>query len=145
MNSPAPTYATTRTTRDLGVRQGWSAGERMSQLSPAASTSSSGTRSSGTRTRRRITAVPVTHRVLGVQSDVDRTKGHQMKADEIFTTAKDALTVRRVYADPVERDGITVITGAALRGGAGGGGGHDKEGSEGTGGGFGVGAKPAGA
>jgi len=68
-----------------------------------------------------------------------------MKADEVFTTAKDALTVRRVYADPVERDGITVITAATIGGGAGGGSGQDKDGGEGSGGAFGVGAKPAGA
>lgn len=68
-----------------------------------------------------------------------------MKPDEVFTTAKDALTVRRVYAEPVERDGITVITAASIGGGAGGGDGHDKDGGEGSGAGFGIGAKPAGA
>ncbi|WP_033243125.1 spore germination protein GerW family protein [Nocardia carnea] len=68
-----------------------------------------------------------------------------MKVDDILTTAKDSMSVRRVFADPVERDGITVITAAAVSGGAGGGAGTDEEGKEGSGGGFGVGAKPVGA
>lgn len=68
-----------------------------------------------------------------------------MKVDEILATAKDSMTAKRVYAEPVERDGATVIAAAAISGGAGGGGGADKEGQEGSGGGFGVGAKPVGA
>jgi len=67
-----------------------------------------------------------------------------MKIEEVLATAKDSMTVKRVYADPVERDGTTVIAVAAVSGGGGGGGGTDKEGQEGSGGGFGVGAKPVG-
>lgn len=55
--------------------------------------------------------------------------------------ARDVLTVRRVYGEPIERDGITVIPAAKVRGG--GGGGADNMGN--GGGGFGVSATPAGA
>ncbi|RDI68277.1 spore germination protein GerW family protein [Nocardia pseudobrasiliensis] len=67
-----------------------------------------------------------------------------MNLDEIFAAAKDSMTVRRVFAEPVEKDGVTVIAAATISGGVGGGGGTDGEGQEGSGGGFGVGAKPAG-
>ena len=35
--------------------------------------------------------------------------------------ATDALTVRRVFGDPIEKDGVTVIPAARVHGGAGGG------------------------
>jgi uncharacterized spore protein YtfJ len=60
--------------------------------------------------------------------------------------AKDTMSVRRVFGDPYEKNGVTVIPAARVQGGAGGGGG---EGPDGTGGGsgvgFGVNARPAGA
>lgn len=59
----------------------------------------------------------------------------------IIEKARDAMTVRRVFGDPYERDGVTVIPAAKVRGGAGGGG--DAEGN--GGGGFGLSATPAGA
>lgn len=68
-----------------------------------------------------------------------------MKVSEYFTTAKDAITVKRVYAEPYEKDGLTVIPAAVVGGGAGGGSGHDEKGQEGEGGGFGVSGRPAGA
>lgn len=68
-----------------------------------------------------------------------------MKLDEVLTTARDAITVRRVFADPYEKDGVTVIAGAVVSGGGGGGGGHDESGQEGEGGGFGMRARPTGA
>jgi uncharacterized spore protein YtfJ len=68
-----------------------------------------------------------------------------MKVSEVFTTAKDAITVKRVYAEPYEKDGLTVIPAAVVGGGAGGGSGHDEKGQEGEGGGFGVSGRPAGA
>jgi hypothetical protein len=58
--------------------------------------------------------------------------------------ARDVLTVRRVFGDPIERDGVTVIPAANVRGGGGGGGGEGPNG-QGSGGGFGVSATPAGA
>lgn len=68
-----------------------------------------------------------------------------MKLDEFVTTARDAMTVRRVFGEPATHDGTTVIPAASVWGGAGGGGGHDQQGQEGEGGGFGVHARPVGA
>ena len=68
-----------------------------------------------------------------------------MKIDELLSEARDAITVKRVYAEPYEKDGLTVIPAARVAGGGGGGSGSDKNGQEGEGGGFGVGARPAGA
>jgi uncharacterized spore protein YtfJ len=67
---------------------------------------------------------------------------------ELMTQARDALTVKRVFGEPYERDGVTLIPAAVVRGGAGGGQGEGSEGEtrtgSGAGGGFGVVAKPAG-
>ena len=68
-----------------------------------------------------------------------------MKVAELVTTVRDAITASRVFAEPYETDGVTVIAAATVAGGAGGGGGHDERGQEGEGGGFGVRARPAGA
>ena len=60
--------------------------------------------------------------------------------------AKDAMTVKRVFGDPFEKDGVTVIPAARVQGGAGGGGGEGPEGEgRGSGTGFGLNARPAGA
>lgn len=64
-----------------------------------------------------------------------------MNVDEMLTGVRDAMTVKRVYGDPIERDGILIIPAATVRGGGGGGGDNENNG----GGGFGVEAKPAGA
>jgi uncharacterized spore protein YtfJ len=64
-----------------------------------------------------------------------------MNVDEMLSGTRDALTVKRVYGDPIERDGALVILAAKLVGGGGGGG----DGESNTGGGFGVSATPAGA
>ena len=63
------------------------------------------------------------------------------KVDEIFAGARDALTVRRVFGEPIEQDGVTVVPVAHVRGGAGGGGDSQDNG----GGGFGLSARPVGA
>jgi uncharacterized spore protein YtfJ len=68
-----------------------------------------------------------------------------MKVTELLSTAKDAITVKRVYAEPYEKDGLTVIPAAVVSGGAGGGTGHDGKGQEGEGGGLGMSGRPAGA
>lgn len=68
-----------------------------------------------------------------------------MKFDELVAKAREPLDARTVYAQPYEKDGITVIAAATVAGGAGGGNGHDKQGQEGEGGGFGVQARPSGA
>jgi uncharacterized spore protein YtfJ len=61
--------------------------------------------------------------------------------DELLEGARDAITVKRVYGDPIEQDGVTVVPAAAVRGGGGGGGDADHNG----GGGFGLAARPVGA
>jgi uncharacterized spore protein YtfJ len=57
----------------------------------------------------------------------------------------DAVTVKRVFGEPYERDGVTIIPAALVLGGGGGGEGPAEEGGGGSGGGFGVVARPAGA
>ena len=68
-----------------------------------------------------------------------------MNLQDLTTTARDTLTVKRVFGEPYERDGVSVIPVAKVSGGGGGGGGHDPNGQEGEGGGFGAQARPAGA
>ena len=68
-----------------------------------------------------------------------------MKIADLVDKARDTITVRRVYSEPYERDGVTVITAAAVGGGVGAGLGKDEKGQEGEGGGFGVSGRPVGA
>jgi uncharacterized spore protein YtfJ len=69
-----------------------------------------------------------------------------MDIQETIAAARDAITVKRVYGDPYERDGVTVIPAAAVGGGGGGGSGEGPEaGQSGGGSGFGLGARPVGA
>jgi uncharacterized spore protein YtfJ len=59
----------------------------------------------------------------------------------------DSITVKRVFGDPIERDGVTVVPVAAVRGGGGGGGGEgtgDEGSGAGGGMGFGLDARPVG-
>jgi uncharacterized spore protein YtfJ len=67
-----------------------------------------------------------------------------MRIDELVGAARDAITVRKVFGDPYEKDGVTVIPAARVAGGGGGGTGQDSEGQQGEGGGFGLVAHPAG-
>jgi uncharacterized spore protein YtfJ len=67
-----------------------------------------------------------------------------MQVADILSHARDSMTVKRVFGDPVERDGVTVIPVAVVRGGAGGGAGESSDGERGSGGGFGLIAAPAG-
>ena len=46
-----------------------------------------------------------------------------MDIHEVLNHARDAMTVKRVFGDPYEKDGVTVIPVANVMGGAGGGGG----------------------
>ena len=64
-----------------------------------------------------------------------------MNALEAVSQAKDVLNVRRVYGEPYQENGLTIIPAANIIGGGGGGG--DTVGNGGAG--FGVRAKPAGA
>ncbi len=76
-----------------------------------------------------------------------------MKVDEIIQQGRDAIGVRRVYGEPYEKNGVTLIAAARVMGGAGGGDGTVPavEGEEhgsvrgGQGAGFGMVANPAGA
>jgi uncharacterized spore protein YtfJ len=63
----------------------------------------------------------------------------------VLSQAQEAMTVRRVFGEPFEKDGIAVIPVAAVRGGGGGGGGTGPDEQGGSGGGFGLTARPVGA
>jgi Sporulation protein YtfJ (Spore_YtfJ) len=63
-----------------------------------------------------------------------------MNVDELLSQTRDAITVSRVFGEPIEEDGVTVVPVAAVRGGGGGGGDDEDNG----GGGFGVSARPVG-
>ncbi len=68
------------------------------------------------------------------------------KVDDILTEARDTLTVKRVYGEPISEGGVTIVPAASVRGGGGGGEGEPGEGSPGgSGGGFGMSARPVGA
>lgn len=62
---------------------------------------------------------------------------------DLLDKAQDAMRVSRVFGEPYEHDGATVIPVAAVRGGGGGGGGA-QGGQAGEGGGFGLIARPVG-
>ena len=67
-----------------------------------------------------------------------------MQVEEVLAQARDSMTVQRVFGDPIERDGVTVIPVANVMGGAGGGSGDSPEQGSGGGVGYGVRATPAG-
>lgn len=74
---------------------------------------------------------------------------HQSVLDGL-QEVRDAITVRRVFGDAYEPDGVTIIPVAHVRGGGGGGGGVGAETDEGSDGsgfgtGFGVTSRPVGA
>ena len=68
-----------------------------------------------------------------------------MKVTEALGTASDAITVKRVFTEPYEKEGLTVLAAATVTGGAGGGSGTDPRGQQGEGAGFGARARPVGA
>jgi uncharacterized spore protein YtfJ len=63
--------------------------------------------------------------------------------DDMWKGTRDALTVKRVYGDAIQSDGVTLVPAAVVRGGAGGGGEGGAEGA--GGGGFGIMARLVGA
>lgn len=67
-----------------------------------------------------------------------------MDTQQVLEHARDAITVKRVFGDPYEKGGLTIIPAARIQGGVGGGTGEGDQG-KGTGGGYGVNAKPLGA
>ena len=66
-----------------------------------------------------------------------------MDMEELIASARDALTVKRVFGEPYERNGVTVLPVAKMQGGGGGGQGDSADG-QGFGGGGGLTARPAG-
>ncbi|GAB7051481.1 spore germination protein GerW family protein [Catenuloplanes indicus] len=71
---------------------------------------------------------------------------------EIMSSARDAMTVRRAFGEPIERDGVTLVPVALIGGGFGAGTGRADSSPDGTaahregdGGGWGMGAVPVGA
>jgi uncharacterized spore protein YtfJ len=64
---------------------------------------------------------------------------------EILAKANDSVTVKRVFGEPIQCDGVTVIPVASVSGGGGGGSGQDDAGSTGGGVGYGMKAEPVGA
>jgi len=66
--------------------------------------------------------------------------------EELIKGHRDAVTVKRVFGEPFEKNGVTVIPAAKVMGGGGGGAGESPEGKgQGSGSGFGMVGKPAGA
>jgi uncharacterized spore protein YtfJ len=67
------------------------------------------------------------------------------KLEEVMAKAGDTLTVSRVYGEPFETDGVILIPAASVRGGGGAGEGDGGENvPSGSGGGFGMSARPVG-
>jgi uncharacterized spore protein YtfJ len=68
------------------------------------------------------------------------------KIDELISGHRDAITVGRVFGEPFQKNGVTIIPAARVMGGGGGGSGESPDGAgEGSGSGFGLSARPAGA
>ncbi len=67
-----------------------------------------------------------------------------MEFGQLVSTIRDTLSARRVFGEPVERDGVVVIPAAVVMGGGGGGAGTVDGGPQ-EGGGFGLLAWPVGA
>ncbi len=68
-----------------------------------------------------------------------------MKAQEIMSQVSDAMHARRVFGEPYQKNGVTIIPVATVRGGWGGGGGQGENQEAGWGGGGGLTARPIGA
>jgi uncharacterized spore protein YtfJ len=68
-----------------------------------------------------------------------------MDVEAVLAQARDSMTVKRVFGEPIERDGVMVIPVANVMGGFGGGRGDQPgDGASGGGAGYGVRATPAG-
>ena len=68
-----------------------------------------------------------------------------MNFQDVISSGRDSMTVKRVYGEPYERNGVMVIPAAEVMGGGGMGTGDQPDGSTGGGGGFGLRARPVGA
>jgi uncharacterized spore protein YtfJ len=70
----------------------------------------------------------------------------ETRIDKLVEGHRDAITVKRVFGDPYQKNGITVIPAARVMGGGGGGQGEGPDGTgQGIGTGFGIAAHPVGA
>jgi uncharacterized spore protein YtfJ len=68
-----------------------------------------------------------------------------MDVQSVIAQARDAMSVKRVFGDPIQQGEVTIIPVARVGGGAGGGGGAGPSGQgSGEGSGFGMSARPAG-
>ena len=69
-----------------------------------------------------------------------------MAIEEMLGRAQEAMSVKRVFGEPYEKNGVTIVPAASFRGGGGGGGGRAPDGQgSGEGGGYGVTGRPVGA
>jgi uncharacterized spore protein YtfJ len=69
-----------------------------------------------------------------------------MEVQDVMAQVRDTLTVKRVFGEPFEKDGVTIIPAARVQGGAGGGSGEDPQGQgKGSGSGYALTARPVGA
>ena len=68
-----------------------------------------------------------------------------MQLEELISGAREVVSAKDVYGPPYEKNGLTVIPAAAVRGGGGAGRGDGEGGESGAGGGFGLTARPSGA
>ena len=53
--------------------------------------------------------------------------------DELLSGARDAISVKRVFGDPIEAEGVTIIPAAKVGGGGGGGGDSEDNGGAASG------------
>jgi uncharacterized spore protein YtfJ len=67
-----------------------------------------------------------------------------MNVQEVLSQSRDAMSVGRVFGEPIEKNGVTIIPVAQVMGGGGGGSGQQGDKGEGSGVGFGMRANPAG-
>jgi uncharacterized spore protein YtfJ len=72
-----------------------------------------------------------------------------MQPEDILNRVREVATVRQVFGEPYEKDGLLVVPVARIRGGGGGGTGSDlsdgaEKGRQGGGGGFGIDSRPLG-
>ena len=69
-----------------------------------------------------------------------------MQVQDVLDQARDTITVKRVFGEPYEKGGVTVIPAARVQGGVGGGSGEDPNSQgRGSGSGFALTARPVGA
>ncbi len=67
-----------------------------------------------------------------------------MDVARMLEVARDQMTVGRVFGDPIEKDGVTLVPVAMVMGGVGGGEGSSEQNDQGEGGGYGIVARPLG-